>query len=58
MEAVLRIKEAPRRVGLHTQESVQEDGGVSTVSSSASLWYTGKALKQLFCGHLMLSGWL
>lgn len=43
MEAVLRVKEAPWRVGLHTQESVQETGGVSTFSSGASLWYMGKA---------------
>lgn len=43
MEAVLRVKEAPWRVGLHTQESVQETGGVSTFSSGASLWYVGIA---------------
>lgn len=47
MEAVLRVKEAPWRVGLHTQESVPEAGGLSTVSSGASLWYMGKALKNL-----------
>lgn len=46
MEAVLRIKEAPWRVGLHTQESVQEAGGVSTFSSGATLWYMGIDLKK------------
>lgn len=57
MEAVLRVKEAPWRVGLHTQESVPEAGGVSTFSSGASLWYMGIALKKnLFHGHMMLSG--
>lgn len=57
MEAVLRVKEAPWRVGLHTQESVQETGGVSTFSSGTSLWYMGIAFKKnFFYGHTILSG--
>lgn len=46
MEAVLGAEEAPRRVGLHAQESVQETGGVSTFSSGAGLWCVGIALKK------------
>lgn len=39
VEAVLRVKEASWRVGLHAQESIQEAGGVSTFSSGTTLWY-------------------
>lgn len=46
MEAVLRVKEAPWRVGLHTQEPVQETGGLSTFSSGTSLWYMCTAFKR------------
>ncbi len=39
VEEVLRAEEAPCGVGLHTQEPVQETGGVSTFSPCTSLWY-------------------
>lgn len=59
VEAVLRVKEASWRVGLHTQESIQEAGGVSTFSSGTTLWYLSIDFffkKNLFYGHMMLSG--
>lgn len=39
MEEVLRAEEAPRRAVLHSQEPVQEAGGVSGVSTSSSFWW-------------------
>lgn len=38
MEEVLGAEEAPRGVGLHTQEPVQKTGGVPTFSPCTSLW--------------------
>lgn len=49
MEALLRVKEAARRAGLHAQESVQEAGGVSAFSPGATLWYFKKKPTLLCC---------